>query len=71
MLTLNRFDEVAWTFTSVPLEADALYLPSAVDSILSDNFTWEEICIIENYLENKEDNDNDVILKAAFQHANR
>jgi len=55
----------------VPLEADALYLPSAVDSILSDNFTWEEICIIENYLENKEDNDNDVILKAAFQHANR
>lgn len=74
MLTLNRFDEVAWTaFTLVPLEVEESYLLSpALDKILSEHFDWEEISIIKDYWEKKkDDNDNDVILKAAFQHATR
>ena len=73
--------EAAWmaALTLSPLQSESepgqgqqlSFLRCVLDSILSDNFTWEEICIIENYLENNEDNDNDVILKAALQHATR
>ena len=70
MLTLIRFDEVAWTdFTLVPFEVEESYLLStALDKILCEHFDWEEISVIKDYWEKKKKKKKkDVILTAAFR----